>query len=124
MTSAAQSRSRRPSAATIILVAAALIALVSAGIAISRSLGQGSGGDPESPAAKDWRVVGWAYARAGNAGESAAAYRKAAAIEPANAENWSLLGEALQVPSESLVPEAAAAFRKALELDPRDPRAR
>lgn len=123
MTSLPQSPSRRPSAATIILILAGLIALVSAAVAISRSAGGGpDGGD--SPAAKDWRVVGWAYAQSGNAGEAAAAYRKAAAIEPANAENWSSLGEALQVPSATLVPEAEAAFRKAIELDPRDPRAR
>jgi cytochrome c-type biogenesis protein CcmH len=123
MTSASQSSSRRPSAATIILILAALIALVSAAVAISRSGGAGAEGS-DSPAAKDWRVVGWAYAQAGNAGEAAAAYRKATAIEPGNAENWSSLGEALQVPSARPVPEAEAAFRQALELDPRDPRAR
>lgn len=124
MTSAPQSRSRRPSAATFILIAAALIALVSAAVAISRSVGDGPEAGADSPAAKDWRVVGWAYAQSGNADEAAAAYRKATAIEPDNAENWSSLGEALQVPSATLVPEAATAFRKALELDPRDPRAR
>ena len=123
MTSTPQSQSRRPSAATIILILAGLIALVSAVVAISRSMSGGSDGG-DSPAAKDWRVVGWAYAQAGNASEAAAAYRKAAAIEPGNAENWSSLGEALQVPSASPVPEAEAAFRKAVELDPRDPRAR
>ena len=122
MTSAHQTRSRLPSAATIILIAAALIALVSAGVAISRTMGGGGGGD--SPAAKDWRVVGWAYAEAGNAAEAAAAYRKATEIEPDNAENWSSLGEALQAASATPVPEAAAAFRKAIELDARDPRAR
>ncbi len=124
MTSASPAPSRRPSAATMILILAALIALVSAAVALSRSLGGGAGGGEDSPAAKDWRVVGWAYAQAGNAGEAAAAYRKAAAIEPDNAENWSSLGEALQVPSATLVPEAEAAFRKAIEIDPRDPRAR
>jgi cytochrome c-type biogenesis protein CcmH len=123
MTSAPQSPSRLPSAATIILILAALIALASAAVAISRSVGGGAeAGD--SPAAKDWRVVGWAYAQAGNGAEAATAYRKAAAIEPGNAENWSSLGEALQVPSATLVPEAEAAFRMAIELDPRDPRAR
>lgn len=121
MASPPQSRSRLPSAATIILILAGLIALVSAVVAISRT--QGGGGE-DSPAAKDWRVVGWAYAEAGNAAEAAAAYRKATAIEPDNAENWSSLGEALQSASRSVVPEAAAAFRKAAELDPRDPRAR
>ena len=92
-------------------------------MAISRSVGGGPGG-ADSPAAKDWRVVGWAYAQAGNAEDAAAAYRKATAIEPDNAENWSSLGEALQVASATLVPEAAAAFRKSIELDPSDPRAR
>jgi cytochrome c-type biogenesis protein CcmH len=123
MTSAPQTSSRRPSAATIILILAAVIALASAAVAISRSAGSGSD-DSDGPAAKDWRVVGWAYAQSGNAPEAAAAYRKAASIEPGNAENWSSLGEALQVPSASPVPEAEAAFRKAIELDPREPRAR
>jgi cytochrome c-type biogenesis protein CcmH len=124
MPSAPPGRSRLPSAATLILIAAALIALVSAGVAISRTMGGRGGGGGDSPGAKDWRVVGWAYAEAGNAAEAAAAYRRAAAIEPGNAENWSSLGEALQAASRTVVPEAEAAFRKALELDPRDPRAR
>ncbi|HEX6376376.1 MAG TPA: hypothetical protein VFZ91_11725 [Allosphingosinicella sp.] len=124
MPSAPNSGSRLPSAATTILIVAALIALVSAGIAISRTLGRSPGGGADSPAARDWRVVGWAYAEAGNAGDSAAAYRKATEIEPENAENWSSLGEALQAASRTVVPEAAAAFRKAIALDPRDPRAR
>lgn len=124
MTSSPQSPSRRPSAATMILIAAALIALVSAAVAIYRSVGGTGPGGGDIPAARDWRTVGWAYAQSGNAGEAAAAYRKAAAMEPGNAENWSSLGEALQVSSATLVPEAAEAFRKAIEIDPRDPRAR
>ncbi|HEX8512111.1 MAG TPA: hypothetical protein VF688_03295 [Allosphingosinicella sp.] len=124
MTSVPRSPSGRPSAATVILVLAALVALISAAVAISRTAGGRSESGSENPAAKDWRVVGWAYGQAGNAGEAAAAYRKAAGLEPGNAENWSSLGEALQLPSATLVPEAQAAFRKALELDPRDPRAR
>ena len=123
MASSPPAASRRPSAATIILMVAALIALVSAGVAISRTIGRG-GSDADSPAAKDWRVVGWAYVEAGNAAEAAAAYRKAASIEPDNAENWSSLGEALQSASATVVPEAAEAFRKALALDASDPRAR
>ena len=62
--------------------------------------------------------------QSGDAAASAAAYRKAAEIEPGNAENWSSLGEALQTASTSVVPEAEAAFRKALALDASDPRAR
>src|SRR5687767_8096561 len=115
-----------PSASTIILIVAGLIAAASAAVAISR--GAGGGGAEASgasvPAAKDWRVVGWAYVENGRPEEAAAAYRRAAELEPANAENWSSLGEVLQSASTTVVPEAAAAFAKALELDPRDPRAR
>jgi cytochrome c-type biogenesis protein CcmH len=119
------STSRLPSPSTIILIVAGLIALVSAGVAVSRMAGGGSaGGRGDSPLAKDWRVVGWAYAEAGNAEEAARAYRKATSIEPDNAENWSSLGEALQSASATVVPEAEAAFRKAIELDASDPRAR
>jgi cytochrome c-type biogenesis protein CcmH len=116
-------RSRLPSASTLILIAAGLIAAVSAAIAVSRASG-GGGGEADSPAAKDWRMVGWAYAQNGDAAESARAYRKAAEIEPGNGENWSSLGEALQTPSTTLVPEAAEAFAKAIALNPSDPRAR
>jgi cytochrome c-type biogenesis protein CcmH len=117
----AESVAKRPSAATVILVAAALLAIVSAAVAFTRSRGAP---DADNPAAKDWRVVGWAYAQNGDAKSSADAYRKATEIEPERAENWSSLGEALQTPSTTVVPEAAAAFRKAIELDPSDPRAR
>jgi cytochrome c-type biogenesis protein CcmH len=117
----AESTARRLSPATIILVAAAAIAIVSAAVALTRARG---GGEADNPAAKDWRVVGWAYAQSGDAKSSADAYRKAAGMEPERAENWSSLGEALQTPSTKVVPEAAAAFRKAIALDPSDPRAR
>lgn len=69
-------------------------------------------------------MVGWAYAEAGDAQASAAAYRRATKIEPENPENWSSLGEALQVASTNVVPEAETAFETALNLDPTDPRAR
>jgi cytochrome c-type biogenesis protein CcmH len=121
MGAATQSGSKRPSAATLILIGAALIALISAGIALTRS---GHGPAQDNPAAKDWRTVGWAYAQSGDARASADAYRKATVLEPERAENWSSLGEALQTASPTVVPEAAAAFRKAVELDPADPRAR
>jgi len=113
-------RLRLPSLPTLALIAAGIIAAASAAVAVSRA----SGGGSESPAAKDWRVVGWAYAQQGDASDSANAYRKATKIEPDNAENWSSLGEALQTGSTQVVPEAEAAFRKALSLDASDPRAR
>jgi cytochrome c-type biogenesis protein CcmH len=107
---------------TLLLAAAGLVAAGSVGAALWRSSGEASGA--ESPAARDWRVVGWAYAEKGEAEASAAAYRKAAALEPGNAENWSSLAEALQTASTGVVPEAAAAIDKALAIDPSDPRAR
>src|SRR4051812_50012906 len=95
-------RFKLPSLPTLALIAAGIIAAVSAAVAVSRSGGGGS--ESESPAAKDWRVVGWAYAQSGDATSSAGAYRKAAVIEPGNAENWSSLGEALQTGSTKVVP--------------------
>jgi cytochrome c-type biogenesis protein CcmH len=110
------------SASTIILIVAAAIAAVSVGVALWRTSGSESA--QEAPAAKDWRVVGWAYAESGNAQASAGAYRRATEIEPQNAENWSSLGEALQVASTEVNAEAEAAFGRALALDPSDARAR
>ncbi|MDB5692246.1 MAG: repeat-containing protein [Alphaproteobacteria bacterium] len=114
--------SRLPSLPTLALIAAGIVAAASAAVAVSRSSGGES--QSESPAARDWRVVGWAYAESGDAKASAAAYRKAADAEPDNAENWSSLGEALQTGSTNVVPEAEAAFQKALGLNASDPRAR
>jgi cytochrome c-type biogenesis protein CcmH len=118
---APDTRLRRPSLATLLLIAAALAAGGSVGYSVLRG---GGGARAADPLAKDWRTVGWAYADKGDGAASAAAYRKAADIEPDNAENWSSLGEALQAGSKSVVPEAAAALRKALSLDASDPRAR
>jgi len=114
--------SRRAPAATTALVIAGLIFAGAMAMAMKRSSGES--GVAESPAAKEWRVVGWAYAESGDATASAAAYRRATALEPDNGENWSSLGEALQSASTSVVPEAAAALERALRLDPADPRAR
>lgn len=85
--------------------------------------------------AQGWRMLGWSYfevARGAGSDEafrtaiarSAAAYRRAAELEPGNAENWSSLGEALQVGTTEASPDAEEAFRRALEIDPDDPRAR
>jgi cytochrome c-type biogenesis protein CcmH len=122
MATTPESNSRLSSASTIILLVAAAIAAASVGVALWRA--NGSDSAQASPAAKDWRTVGWAYAEAGDALASASAYRRATEVEPDNAENWSSLGEALQVASTNVVPEAAAAFETALKLDPSDPRAR
>lgn len=77
---------------------------------------------PNDPAG--WRMLGWSHFETGDLMRSAAAYRRAAEIEPENAENWSSLGEALQTASTDVSPEAATAFERALRLDRTDPRAR
>ncbi|MDY0957112.1 tetratricopeptide repeat protein [Sphingomonas sp. CFBP8993] len=60
--------------------------------------------------------------------EAATAYRASLAIDPNQPLAWSALGEALMQTSNSegvgLPAGAAEAFRKAVALDPRDPRAR
>jgi cytochrome c-type biogenesis protein CcmH len=137
--------------ATMILIAAAIIAFASAAVAISRSSGGKSAeagphgsSKPEEPVgsvvekiaqlesrlkqepnnAAGWRMLGWSYFETGDLLRSAGAYRRAAAVEPNNAENWSSLGEALQTASQSVDQEAAQAFERALTLDRADPRAR
>ena len=122
MATASEARRKLPSAPTLLLIAAALFAAVSAGIALWRSYGGAGGRD--SPSAADWRTVGWAYAERGDAEASANAYRRATVIEPDNAENWSSLAESLQTASTAVVPEAAEALHKALQLNPTDPRTR
>lgn len=136
----------------MLLGAAGILALASAGVAISRS-GDGDGAAETAPHGSvapeqkvgtveekiaelesklkresndpaGWRMLGWSYFETGDLARSADAYRKAAEVEPNNAENWSSLGEALQTASRSFSPEAASAFERAIKLDPADPRAR
>lgn len=122
MAAASDTPSRRITLPTLLLVIAGVVAAASIVTAVWRSKADSRAED--SPAARDWRIVGWAYAENGDAEASVAAYRKAAALEPDNAENWSSLAEALQTASTSVVPEAEAALQKALKIDPTDPRAR
>jgi cytochrome c-type biogenesis protein CcmH len=137
--------------ATMILIAAAIIALASAAVAILRS---GGGESPEAAPhgsvkpdepvgtveekiaqlesrlkqepnnAAGWRMLGWSYFETGDLMRSAGAYRRATSVEPNNAENWSSLGEALQTASQTVDKEAATAFERAIRIDPTDPRAR
>ncbi len=138
--------------ATIALIGAGVIAAASAAVAISRSGGdeppaqagphpgavdgKQAGSieemvariegrlkqNPDNPA--DWRMLGWSYYEMRDFARAANAYRRAAELEPGNAENWSSLGEALQVATQQVSPEAASAFERALKIDPKDPRAR
>lgn len=75
--------------------------------------------------AQGWRMLGWSYYRTERFPEAVAAYRKAVAIDPRNAEGWSALGESISLAGKGDVPaEAEEAFRKALAIDAQDPRAR
>jgi cytochrome c-type biogenesis protein CcmH len=76
--------------------------------------------------AAGWQRLGFAYFDAGRFADAANAYEKATEIAPKNAVLWSSLGEALVMASEDnpMPTRALIAFRKAAELDPKDPRAR
>lgn len=79
--------------------------------------------DPSNP--EGWRMLAWSFFETGRFAEAAAAYGRAAKLDPKNADYWSSLGEALVLAGSGDVPaDAAAAFDKALALDPKDPRAR
>lgn len=77
-------------------------------------------GNPEG-----WRMLGWSYHQTGRFTEAAAAYGRAAALDPGNAEYLSAQGESLvQVAQGTVTPAALGAFTAALAADPADPRAR
>jgi cytochrome c-type biogenesis protein CcmH len=78
---------------------------------------------PDDP--EGWRMLGWSYSNTGRYAEAVGAYAKAAELRPAIADLQSSYGEAIvRASSETVTPEAKAAFDKALKLDPKDPRAR
>ena len=77
-------------------------------------------GNPEG-----WRMLGWSYLQTGRPADAAMAYGKAAALQPDNPEHLSAQGEATVLAAQgSVTPAAEAIFRKALAVDPSDPRAR
>ncbi|MBO9518451.1 MAG: tetratricopeptide repeat protein [Porphyrobacter sp.] len=79
---------------------------------------------PENAGA--WQKLGFAYFELGRFEEAATAYRRATEADPDSAVLWSSLGEALAMASERdpMPGPAREAFRKAIQLDPKDPRAR
>ncbi len=79
---------------------------------------------PDDPSA--WAMLGGAYAAMQRHTEAADAYRRATQLRPDDAHDWAALGEALMLASDgqTMPAEALAAFRKAQEIDPRDPRTR
>ncbi|MDB5683362.1 MAG: Cytochrome c-type biosis protein CcmH [Sphingomonas bacterium] len=140
-----------PRIGRIALIAAALIAAIAIGVAIWRArtidappppapttAAATAAGDVTSAItqlearlranpndAQGWRMLGWSYYRTERFADAVAAYRKATVADPANAEGWSALGEAVALAGKGEIPaEAAAAFRKALAIDPKDARAR
>lgn len=75
--------------------------------------------------AEGWRMLGWSYVRTGRNADAAKAYGRAAALDPRNADYLSSEGEATVLAADGQVtPAAETAFRKALAVDPADPRAR
>jgi len=75
--------------------------------------------------AEGWRMLGWSYMQTGRNAEAAAAYGKAVALDPNNAEYLSAQGEATVLAAEgSVTPAAESVFRRAVASDPGDPRAR
>ncbi|MGD9811454.1 MAG: tetratricopeptide repeat protein [Sphingobium sp.] len=73
-----------------------------------------------------WKRLGWVYAATGKYGDAVRSYRHATELAPKDAALWSALGEALVMADRTaaMPPEAAAAFDKAVAIDPKDPRAR
>jgi len=126
----------------LIALVLALVAL--AGAIVWRTLDQGAGEesaasapvdsleslrenaerDPDNP--DGWRELGFALFESGQFAEAAEAYRRGTEAAPQDASLWSAYGEALVMASarEPMPGQALDAFRKALERDPSDPRAR
>jgi cytochrome c-type biogenesis protein CcmH len=75
--------------------------------------------------AEGWRMLGWSYLQTGRNADAAAAYGRAAALAPKNAEYLSAQGEATVLADNGQVsPAAEAIFKRAVGADPGDPRAR
>ncbi len=79
---------------------------------------------PDDPVA--WQQLGFAYFSRDMFAEAAEAYDRATQIEPESAELWAALGESLVYSSEEdPMPSAAlVVFRRAVSIDPGNPRAR
>jgi cytochrome c-type biogenesis protein CcmH len=140
---------KRIPASRIALFGAAAIAIVAVGIGVSRTRtaapAPSTAGSPTPQAdvgsmiasleaklksnpndAEGWRMLGWSFFETGKFAEAAMAYKKASQLAPKNAEYWSSLGEALVLAGngQSIPKDASDAFRRAVELDPKDARAR
>lgn len=109
------------------LLAAAALLLVALGYRL-RPAGEVAGAAPAAGAtpgdAAGWRATGEAAFTAARYPEAVAAFRRATALAPDDAGGWSALGEAQVQVDGTVGPAALAAFRRTLQLDPADPRAR
>ncbi|HUE62839.1 MAG TPA: c-type cytochrome biogenesis protein CcmI [Rhizomicrobium sp.] len=74
--------------------------------------------------AAGWQMLGWSYMRTAHPADAAKAYGRAVALDPGNAEYLSAEGEAMVQSEGKVSDDAAAAFRRALKGDGKDPRAR
>ena len=81
--------------------------------------------------ADPWADLAFAHFQRGEFGDAAAAYEKPVAIDENAAVLWSAMGESLVYAEDAAVADAdplpaaaVAAFEKAVEIDPSDPRAR
>ncbi|OYY91995.1 MAG: hypothetical protein B7Y45_00435 [Sphingomonas sp. 28-66-16] len=139
-----------PRFATWLLLGAAAVLLVSIAYAVSRG---GAAPDaktaaiptatepPSTPASiearrartraapgdsRAWQALGEAEFAQGAFGDAAAAFDRATRLSPDRAVLWSALGEALVManPRDPMPAPALVAFRKALSIDPKDPRSR
>ena len=134
----------------IALAAAALVALAAGGVAVWRNNQDAAPAADAAPAgqqptvddviarlearlktnpddAEGWRMLGWSYFQTERFAEAATAMKRATTLDPDNAEYFSMLGEALVMASKDgggMPPDAAAAFARALQLNPKDARAR
>jgi cytochrome c-type biogenesis protein CcmH len=130
----------------IALLLAAIVAAFAVGIAIMRTpastvstetsarsasgpqsldmLEQRTQAQPDDVSA--WRQLGAAYFELERYGEAARAYERASTLAPQTPAIWSALGEARVMASRTdpMPAPAADAFRRALSLDAKDPRAR
>jgi cytochrome c-type biogenesis protein CcmH len=90
---------------------------------LTQQLADRMAANPDDP--KGWQVLGRSYATLGRFKKSAEAYRKAIEHGAADAAVQSGLGEALALLENGVVTEPARqAFEAALQIDPRDSRAR
>jgi cytochrome c-type biogenesis protein CcmH len=135
---------KRLDLSTGILCAAAVLALVSIGVAMmrggesakSQAAASAAADDPiaalqarvaERPAdAPAWQALGEAHFARGTYAEAIAALEKATKLTPDKAIAWSALGEARVMAStrDPMPAQALADFRRAQAADPKDPRSR